>query len=86
MTNSKWNLVLVGGFVLLGLVEPGADPGSAGPGRTGSTDDYFTVYANVSGLKFGSKVLFEGYPVGQVEEMRALRGAGQAALPRAPCR
>lgn len=68
MINSKWNLTLVGGFVLLAV-------GSlilvlaVLAGRTGDTDTYYTVYSNVSGLKFGSKVLFEGYPVGQVEEI-----------------
>lgn len=68
MINSKLNLTLVGGFVLLAV-------GSLVlvlavlAGRTGNTDTYYTVYGNVSGLKFGTQVLFEGYPVGQVEEV-----------------
>jgi len=68
MINSKWNLTLVGGFVLLAV-------GSLVlvlavlAGRTGNTDTYYTVYSNVSGLKYGTQVLFEGYPVGQVEEV-----------------
>lgn len=66
MTNGKWNLALVGGFVLLGLTSLVLTLALLA-GRTGSTDDYYVVYANVSGLKFGSKVLFEGFPVGQVE-------------------
>ncbi|HSW11654.1 MAG TPA: MlaD family protein [Solimonas sp.] len=76
MINSKWNLTLVGGFVLLGV-------GSLVlalailAGRTGDTDTYYTRYANVSGLKFGSQVLFEGYPVGQVEQIEPVVKDGQ---------
>jgi phospholipid/cholesterol/gamma-HCH transport system substrate-binding protein len=36
-------------------------------GRTGSTDPYYTRFDNVAGLKYGTKVTYEGYPVGQVE-------------------
>lgn len=57
--------VVVGGFVLTAL---------AGlitailmiTGRTGATDTYTTVYSNVAGVTFGTQVLFEGYPIGQV--------------------
>ncbi|AXQ29757.1 MCE family protein [Solimonas sp. K1W22B-7] len=76
MINSKWNLAMVGGFVLLGLVSLVLTLAVLA-GRTGSTDTYYTVYANVSGLKFGSKVLFEGYPVGQVEEVEPYVQQGQ---------
>lgn len=38
-------------------------------GRTGATDRYYTLYDNVAGVKFGTQVLFEGYPVGQVERV-----------------
>ena len=38
-------------------------------GRTGATDAYFTTYRNVTGIKFGTQVLYEGYPVGQVERV-----------------
>jgi len=76
MINSKWNLTLVGGFVLLAV-------GSLVlvlavlAGRTGNTDTYYTVYSNVSGLKFGTQVLFEGYPVGQVEEVEPTEQDGR---------
>lgn len=33
-------------------------------GRTRATDTYFTSYTDVSGIKFGTKVLYMGYPVG----------------------
>ncbi len=38
-------------------------------GRTGAVDDYYTHYANVTGIKFGTQVVYEGYPIGQVEEI-----------------
>ena len=76
MTNGKWNLALVGGFVLLGLTSLVLTLALLA-GRTGSTDDYYVVYANVSGLKFGSKVLFEGFPVGQVEQIEPYEEQGR---------
>ena len=36
-------------------------------GRSGPADRYTTVYRNVTDIGFGTKVLYEGYPVGQVE-------------------
>lgn len=36
-------------------------------GRTGSTDAYWVRYTNVTGLKQGTQILFEGYPVGLIE-------------------
>ncbi len=66
MKDSRINYVVVGAFVLamvaglivvLGLLA----------GRTGATETYHTVYDNVGGLKFGTQVLYEGYPIGQVE-------------------
>ncbi len=38
-------------------------------GRTGATDAYHAVYRNVTGVKYGSQVLYEGYPIGQVEDV-----------------
>ena len=66
MKNNKINYVVVGVFVLLMLA--GAIVAIALlSGRTGATEIYFTSYADVSGIKFGTKVLYMGYPVGQVE-------------------
>ncbi len=68
MKNNKINYVVVGAFVLAmlaGLIVSIA----LLTGRTGATDRYFTVYRNVTGVKFGTQVLYEGYPVGQVEEV-----------------
>ena len=38
-------------------------------GRTGAADNYYTYYSNVTGVKFGTQVVYEGYPIGQVEEV-----------------
>ncbi|MBL4693404.1 MAG: MCE family protein [Magnetovibrio sp.] len=38
-------------------------------GRTGATDHYHSIYKNVTGVKFGTIVLYEGYPIGQVEDV-----------------
>jgi phospholipid/cholesterol/gamma-HCH transport system substrate-binding protein len=38
-------------------------------GRSGPADRYFTVYSNVTDVRFGTPVLYEGYPVGRVESV-----------------
>jgi phospholipid/cholesterol/gamma-HCH transport system substrate-binding protein len=38
-------------------------------GRSGPTDAYTVFYDNVSGLKFGTGVYYEGYRVGQIEDI-----------------
>ena len=38
-------------------------------GRSGPMDEYFVRYKNVSGLKFGTGVFYEGYRVGQIEKI-----------------
>ena len=68
MRNGKINYIAVGSFVaaaLFGLIIAV----SLLTGRTGATDSYFAIYKNVGGVKFGTQVLFEGYQVGQVEEI-----------------
>jgi len=68
MKSAKINYLVVGGFVIttvtLLLVAI-----ALLTGRTGSTDDYFAIYDNVSGVKYGTQVRYEGYPIGQVEEI-----------------
>jgi len=76
MKSSKINYVLVGGFVLAilaGLVISVAML----TGRTGATDTYFAVYGNVTNIKYGTQVMFEGYPVGQVEDIQPFRRDGK---------
>ena len=68
MNNDRINYIIVGGFVILmltGIVISVA----ALTGRTGATDTYYTRYEDVTGLKFGSQVLYMGFPVGQVEKI-----------------
>jgi len=66
MRSSKINYLVVGLFVsamILVLVVSVAMV----TGRTGATDAYYTVYDNVTGVKYGTQVIYEGYPIGQVE-------------------
>ena len=35
-------------------------------GRSGASSDYYTHYRNVTGLRFGAPVFYEGYRIGQV--------------------
>ena len=68
MNSDRINYIIVGGFVILmltGIVISVA----ALTGRTGATDTYYTRYEDVTGLKFGSQVLYMGFPVGQVERI-----------------
>lgn len=71
MRSNKINYVAVGAFVcasLVGLVIAIA----LLTGRTGATDSYFATYKNISGVKFGTQVVFEGYQIGQVEEIKPI--------------
>ncbi len=38
-------------------------------GRSGPSDRYYAYYGNVTGIKFGTGVFYEGYRVGQVEDV-----------------
>lgn len=71
MQNSRINYVIVGGFVAAMLVLF-IMVVSMLAGRTGATDNYYTVYDNVGGLKFGTLVLYEGYQIGQVESIEPM--------------
>ena len=76
MRSNKVNYLVVGSFViatLVGLVVSVAWLS----GRTGPTDSYFAVYNNVTGVKFGTQVLYEGYPIGQVTEVKPLPEEGR---------
>ena len=76
MKSNKINYAMVGTFVLaiiLGLVMSVAML----TGRTGATDTYFAVYDNVTSIKYGTQVMFEGYPVGQVEDIQPLQQDGK---------
>lgn len=66
MKNDRVNYIIVGGFVILMLAGIVISVAMLA-GRTGATDTYYTRYEDVTGLKFGSQVLYMGFPVGQVE-------------------
>lgn len=72
MRDTRKDYVLVGGFVLAMLVTMVVVVAVL-TGRTGSTDTYTTTMANVNGLKFGTKVTYEGFAIGQVEAIEPLR-------------
>jgi phospholipid/cholesterol/gamma-HCH transport system substrate-binding protein len=62
------NYTAVGGFVLLMLVALGTAlyqiTGSGGP-----ADHYHAYYGNVAGVKYGTPIYYEGYRVGEVEDV-----------------
>jgi phospholipid/cholesterol/gamma-HCH transport system substrate-binding protein len=71
MQDSRINYVVVGAFVTAMLIALVAVI-SMLAGRTGSTDNYFTVYDNVGGVKYGTLVFYEGYQIGQVEDIEPI--------------
>ena len=68
MKNIKINYLIVGIFTIVVLTGLFVTV-SLLTGRTGATDTYYASYDNVSGIRFGTRVLYEGFPVGQVEEI-----------------
>jgi len=76
MKSNKINYLVVGVFVIVMLI---LFVGSVAmlTGRTGATDDYYAVYDNVTGIKFGTQVRYEGYPIGQVEEVTPIEEQGR---------
>ncbi len=65
MRSNKVNYLVVGTFViaaLAGLVVSVAWL----MGQTGPTESHYAIYRNVTGMKFGSQVFYEGYNIGQV--------------------
>jgi phospholipid/cholesterol/gamma-HCH transport system substrate-binding protein len=69
MNDDRINYVLVGVFVL-GMLAALLTSIAVLTGRTGAADTYFTRYEDATGLKYGSRVLYMGYPVGQVADIR----------------
>jgi phospholipid/cholesterol/gamma-HCH transport system substrate-binding protein len=68
MQDSRINYVVVGAFVAA-ILAAFVIVVSTLAGRTGSTDEYYTIYDNVGGLKFGTLVMYEGYQIGQVDSI-----------------
>jgi len=65
MRSNKINYLIVGSFVIVMLVGLVVSIAILS-GRTGPVEAYHAYYRNVTGVKFGSQVLYEGYPIGQV--------------------
>jgi len=68
MRSAKINYFIVGLFVMT-IIGAVIVTVAMLTGRTGAVDNYFTYYSNVTGIKFGTQVVYEGYPIGQVEEI-----------------
>ena len=76
MKDSRTNYIAVGTFVLVMLAVLAVAVALLS-GRTGAQDRYTTRLGNVSGLKYGSKVSFEGFVIGQVEDIEGLQQDGR---------
>lgn len=68
MYNKQINYVVVGLFVTAMLIAAIASVAVI-TGRTGPTDRYHVILDNVTDVKFGTQVRYEGYPIGQVERI-----------------
>ena len=76
MREDSRNYMIVGSFVLAMLVALITWIALLS-GRTGATDDYHIVYDNVMGLKTGVEILYEGYPVGLIEDISPVEQDGR---------
>ena len=72
MRDSRTNYIVVGGFVLVMLAALIVSVALL-TGKTGDNDIYTTTLPNVTGIKYGSKVTYEGFVVGQVEDIQGLQ-------------
>lgn len=75
MNTARINYVAVGAFVAVMLIIMVVAIAML-TGRTGAVDGYYSVYKNVTGVKFGTQVLYEGYPIGQVETVEPVAKNG----------
>ncbi len=76
MRSGKINYFAVGTFVLAMLAALIVALAVLS-GRTGLADTYYAVYDNVSGVKFGTLVVYEGYHIGQVDAISPLEEKGR---------
>jgi len=78
MRDSRKNYLLVGIFLLamLGALVAWL---AVLAGRTGVTNPYYIEFENVMGLTEGALILYEGYPVGQIEEIVLARRPDSSA-------
>ncbi|MBI4183439.1 MAG: MCE family protein [Proteobacteria bacterium] len=76
MRSSRINYIVVGSVVLV-MLAVFVVVLAVLTGRAGTTDRYSIVFDNVAGLKFGSQVLYEGFPVGQIEHIEPITEDGK---------
>ncbi len=76
MQDSRINYVVVGAFVTA-MLAAFVLIISVLAGNTGDTDEYYTVYDNVGGVKLGTLVFYEGYQIGQVDEVQPMGEGAQ---------
>ncbi|NQV43438.1 MAG: MCE family protein [Rhodospirillales bacterium] len=76
MRSNKINYLVVGSFILISLIFFVIAVAWL-TGRTGPTEAYHAIYRNVTGVKFGSQVMYEGYPIGQVTEVTPVERNGK---------
>ena len=68
MYSQRTNYVLIGCFVISMVIAIIVSLALI-TGRTGASDTYYVVLDNVADIKYGTQVRYEGFPVGQVEEI-----------------
>ena len=73
MRESKSNYIVVGAFVV-SVVTALVLWITLLSGGTGASDPYTIEFSNVAGLKTGVEILFEGYPMGLIEDIQPLEG------------
>lgn len=73
MKRDNVNYVLVGGVVVAAFVLLMVALAMIS-GRSGASTDYYTHYRNVTGLRFGAPVFYEGFRIGQVSKIIPERG------------
>ncbi len=49
-------------------------------GRSGASDNYYTFYQQVAGLRYGTPVYFEGYRIGQIESITPQREGARTSF------
>ena len=74
MKRDTVNYVLVGAVVVAGLVLLLVGL-TLITGRSGATTDYTVHYRNITGLRYGAPVFYEGYRIGDVGEIEPERSA-----------
>ncbi len=79
MKNKNLNYAALGLFVIA-MIAAAIGATVALSGHGGSHDTYAALFDNVADVKFGTQVRYEGFPVGQVEEIRPVAKDGAMAF------